>query len=351
MNQLWIAFITGLTTGGVSCVALQGGLLASVILDEEKEYLEDNKHKPAPKARPIILFLIAKLAAYTMLGFLLGFFGSFISLSPSFRGWLQILIGIFMVGLALNILNVHPIFRYFSIQPPKFIRKFIRKQTKNSGDLGAVFMGALTVLLPCAITQAMMLLAIASGSGLAGAAIMFSFILGTSPIFFVLGYTATRLSEKLQKNFLKIVAVLVILTAVFSIYTGTTLAGIGFPKIALKSDSAVSSNPVRNSSSQNSPNSKSAPIVNGKQQVTINLTNKGYEPATLHVKKGVPVAVKLVTNDTFGCIRGFVVPSLNIQKILPKTGEDSFEFTPTEPGTVDFTCTMGMYQGNFEVTD
>lgn len=350
MNQLWIAFITGLTTGGVSCVALQGGLLASVILDEEKEYLEDKKHKPAPKARPVILFLIAKLAAYTMLGFLLGFFGSFISLSPSFRGWLQILIGIFMVGLALNILNVHPIFRYFSIQPPKFIRKFIRKQTKNSGDLGAVFMGALTVLLPCAITQAMMLLAIASGSGLAGAAIMFSFILGTSPLFFILGYGAATLTEKWSNIFQKAVAVLVLFVAVFTIYTGTTLAGIQLPKIGLKaSDSNESSNVSGPTAGSGSSDSQKSPLVSGKQEVTINLTDKGYDPATIKIKKGIPVTVKLVTNDTFGCIRGFVVPSLNLQKILPKTGEDSFQFTPSDTGTIDFTCSMGMYKGSFEV--
>lgn len=357
MNQLIGAFVTGLLTGGLSCIALQGGLLASVILEEEKDYLDDKKNQAQPKARPVILFLMSKLVVYTILGFLLGFAGSFISLSPQMRGYFQILLGIFMFGIALNILNVHPIFRYFSLQPPKFIRKYIRKKSKNNGDLGAVFMGALTVFLPCAITQAMMLLAISSGSGLYGAAIMFSFILGTSPVFFVLGYTATRLSEKLQQNFLKIVAVLVIFTAVFSILTGATLAGIQLPKIGQKStesngnESSNVAGPKADSKSDNSSDSGSAPVSNGKQEVTIGLTDDGYSPATVKVKKGVPVVVKLVTNNTFGCIRAFVVPSLNIQKILPKTGEDSFEFTPNAAGEILFTCSMGMYYGKFVVTN
>ncbi|MDO8507442.1 MAG: sulfite exporter TauE/SafE family protein [bacterium] len=349
MNQLWIAFLTGLTTGGLSCVALQGGLLASVILDEEKEYLEDKKSKPAPKARPVILFLIAKLVAYTILGFLLGFFGSFISLSPAVRGWLQILIGIFMVGLALNILNVHPIFRYFSIQPPKFIRKFVRKQTKNSGDLGAIFMGALTVLLPCAITQAMMLLAISSGSGISGAAIMFSFVLGTSPLFFILGYTASTLTEKWSAIFQKVVAVLVLFVAVFTILTGTTLAGIS---LSLKNDdSSVAPCQGSNCPTSEGGNSSdsSAQTVNGVQEVTINLTDNGYQPDSIKLKKGVPTKVTLKTSGTLGCIRAFVVPSLNIQKVLPKTGTDSFEFTPDKTGTINFTCSMGMYKGEFVV--
>jgi hypothetical protein len=29
MNQIIVAFVTGLTTGGLSCLAVQGGLLAS----------------------------------------------------------------------------------------------------------------------------------------------------------------------------------------------------------------------------------------------------------------------------------------------------------------------------------
>lgn len=349
MNQLWIAFLTGLTTGGVSCVALQGGLLASVILDEEKEYLEDKKHVSAPKARPVLLFIVAKLFAYTILGFLLGFFGSFISLSPVFRGWLQILIGVFMVGLALNILKVHPIFRYFSIQPPAFIRRFIRKQTKNSGDLGAIFMGALTVLLPCAITQAMMLLAIASGSGVTGAAIMFSFILGTSPLFFILGYGATTLTEKWSNIFQRVVAVLVLFVAGFTIYTGTTLAGLN---ISLKNENK-SVDQCQGSqcptTEKNETNNADSQLVDGVQNVTINLTDEGYKPDTIKIKKGIPTKVVLKTNNTFGCVRTFVVPSLNIQKVLPKTGEDSFSFTPDKAGQISFTCSMGMYKGQFVV--
>lgn len=347
MNQLISAFFTGLFAGGLSCIALQGGLLASVILDEEKEYLENEKEKKkGPKVRPVILFLLAKLVAYTILGFLLGVFGSFISLTPVVRGWLQIFIGIFMIGVALNILNVHPIFRYFSLQPPKAIRKFIRKQTKNTGDLGAVFMGALTVLLPCAITQTMMLLAIASGKGITGAAIMFSFILGTSPLFFVLGVTTSTLTEKWSKYFQKIVAVLVIIVAILTITAGTTLAGIKFSLTKKESNCPGSECPTTQGNSKSENNSS---IQNGVQEVTINLTDNGYQPNEMKLKKDIPAKITLKTEDTYGCIRAFVIPSLNIQKILPKTGQDTVEFTPSNTGEINFTCSMGMYRGSFIV--
>jgi hypothetical protein len=37
MNQIFLAFITGLTTGGLSCFAVQGGLLAGVLAEQKKE--------------------------------------------------------------------------------------------------------------------------------------------------------------------------------------------------------------------------------------------------------------------------------------------------------------------------
>src|SRR5687768_10688701 len=127
-GQILIAFITGLTTGGLSCLAVQGGLLASSLAHQiERDYLElstqpkkRGKKSPPQKrtntALPILLFLLAKLVVYTLLGVLLGWAGSFITLSPVGRAFLMIAIGLFMVGNALRMFNVHPIFRYFNIE-------------------------------------------------------------------------------------------------------------------------------------------------------------------------------------------------------------------------------------------
>ena len=35
--DLWVIFLTGLTVGGLTCLAVQGGLLASVITSREEE--------------------------------------------------------------------------------------------------------------------------------------------------------------------------------------------------------------------------------------------------------------------------------------------------------------------------
>src|ERR1051325_8724134 len=60
LSQLAVAFITGLTTGGLSCLAVQGGLLASSLAHQiEQDYLEQaaqskkqrgKKNQPSPRA-------------------------------------------------------------------------------------------------------------------------------------------------------------------------------------------------------------------------------------------------------------------------------------------------------------
>src|SRR5215208_1985394 len=45
LSQLVVAFVTGLTTGGLSCLAVQGGLLASSLAHQiEQDYLEQAGH-------------------------------------------------------------------------------------------------------------------------------------------------------------------------------------------------------------------------------------------------------------------------------------------------------------------
>jgi sulfite exporter TauE/SafE len=152
--DLLVAFITGLTTGGLGCLAVQSGLLASTLAYQvEQDMLahssgETNKFKPHI-AQPIFLFLVAKLVAYTVLGFLLGAVGSALQLSPLMSAIMYIGIGVFMLGNGLRMLNVHPIFRYFVIEPPKFLTRFIRKRSKDGASLVTpLFMGTLTIFLP-----------------------------------------------------------------------------------------------------------------------------------------------------------------------------------------------------------
>ena len=47
MQPMWLAFLTGLATGGLSCLAVQGGLLASSIASSTQTVGEGPAEAPA----------------------------------------------------------------------------------------------------------------------------------------------------------------------------------------------------------------------------------------------------------------------------------------------------------------
>ena len=331
MSNIWLAFITGLTTGGFSCFAVQGGLLTSALATEEE--LEITRKQ---KAKALIIFLTSKVVAYTLLGFLLGFLGASLNISPRVQGWLQIFIGIYMLLTAARLLNLHPIFRYFVIQPPKSILRLLKNQTQAKSIFTPMILGAMTVLIPCGVTQAMILLALGSGNPVWGASIMLAFTLGTTPVFFAIGLAT---SEALKhKAFGILAAAFIFMIGFLSINSGQILRGSIH---TLQNYWSALTGVIEES--------KSAGLKDGFQEVTIDVKSNGYKANVNTLKVGVPVKLKLVTSDVKSCARAFTIPDLNYFKVLPVTGTETLEFTPTKIGKLTYTCSMGMYLGNFTV--
>jgi uncharacterized protein len=333
--DLFVAFFIGLTTGGLGCLAVQSGLLASTLAHQVEVDMQARSANPALKfkphiAQPILLFLLAKLAAYTLLGFFLGALGSLLQLTPTMSAIMYIGIAIFMVGNGLRMLNVHPIFRYFVIEPPSFLTRYIRRQSKSGTLLiTPLFMGTLTIFLPCGVTQAMMATALGTGSPLLGSVLMFSFILGTTPLFFTVSYFATRLGATVEKYFTRIVAVTMIILAMVSLDSGLNLLGspISFTR-------AISS--VKTTLGIGLPGEQAG--------FEIQVSEDGYSPVVLHLPANKPVTIHWVTENTQACSRSIVMPALDYAEILPPTGRVKMEIPPQEMGTIlRYTCSMGMY--------
>lgn len=340
--NLGAIFLTGLFTGGLTCLAVQGGLLAATVAEREEERLQEKAK--GGNAVPILAFLGAKLVAYTILGALLGWFGSLFQLSVTAQIVLQFAVVVFMVGTALNILDVHPIFRYFAIQPPRFLTKLVRKQSKSKDVFAPALLGAFTVFIPCGTTQAMMALAVTSGSPLKGALILFAFVLGTSPLFFILGYFATRLGDALHQKFMRFAAYAIILLAIFNLNNTIALTGSNFTleniwrgfwcTVSFCSDS---------------PGGVQAAGL-ATNEVTIAIESSGYNPNSITVKAGSQVTLHLQNNGGGGCTQAFTIPSLGVRKIVPIGSSDSLTFTaPSDPGQIPFMCSMGMFRGVINV--
>jgi len=341
--NLWVILLTGLTVGGLTCLAVQGGLLASVIAAREEEEIQEGINK-RNTVFPTLAFLFAKLIAYTALGFILGAFGGAIGISQTTQIIMQFIAGIYMIAVAMNLLNVHPIFRYAVIQLPRFMARKVRNQSKSKELFAPAFLGAMTIFIPCGTTLAMETLAISSANPFSGAAIMAVFVLGTMPLFFGVGWTTSVLGDNFRSKFLKVAAMAVLYLGITSVNGSLVAAGSPF-----NLQSITSKISFLNQNKADVNNLASVKVMDGVQNVDIEVTSGGYFPNVVTVKKGEPVKLNLKATDAYSCASAFRIPSLGVIKNLAPNEAASVEFTPHNAGKITFTCSMGMYNGVIEV--
>lgn len=338
--DLWVIFLTGLTVGGLSCLAVQGGLLASVIAAREEETVTGNSiKKHALYATGA--FLLSKYVAYVLLGFILGAFGGVLNIGGNVQTLMQLAAGIYMVAIALNLLNIHPIFRYVIIQPPRFLTRMVRNQSKSKDIFAPAILGAMTIFIPCGTTIGMEALAISSANPISGAAIMSAFTLGTVPLFFGIGFLTSILGEAFKLKFLKIAAVIILYLGITSI--NGSLVAFGAP-ITLESIGQTIAQTITVSPADTT--NRSVQIT---QNVTIDITSQGYSPNYIVVRKGEKVTITLNNKDAYSCAAAFRIPSLGIKKDVLPGQTHTFTFVPNSEGKIAFTCSMGMYRGVIEV--
>ncbi len=334
--NLWFVFLTGLTSGGVTCAAMQGGLLASTIANQKK--IKTVPGFGPDDWGPVAAFLSTKLVSHIILGALLGTLGSVITLSLGMQLFFQGLAALFMLASAMNLLEVHPIFRYLAFTPPQFARKLIKNNTITDRLFAPALLGVLTVLIPCGVTQAMEILAISSASPLSGALIMGSFVLGTAPMFVLIGLATARLSESWRTYFLRSAATLLILMSLYS-----------FNGILTAIDSPYSLGRIYTVLRTPTAPAITVPLEGGIQRATIDIVNSGYLPRKFVVKAGLPVELKVSSGEVYTCASAFTLKAFGINAYISPNTNQVFTFTPTKKGLYTFACSMGMYSGTMEV--
>lgn len=341
--NLWLIFLTGLFTGGISCMAVQGGLLASVIATQTTQTSTRKK-----TFLLVVFFLIGKIIAYTLLGMLLGFIGSYMQLTIPMRATLMVVASLFMLATAMNLLNVHPIFRFVLIQPPRFLTRLARRQSKQLDWFAPFIVGMLTIFLPCGTTQAMMAQALEFGNPFVSAGILFAFVLGTVPLFLLFGVFMQAASQMFTKYFAPIAATLVIILSLWNLYSAASIIGYdtkiraAFRPVYCE---LVFCDDLVGTGGQTQQPQQSATAT---PHITIHASN--YEIDNPYIKAGSTVTVTVTNINGAGCIQAFTIPQLRIQKIIPVGKEETITFTaPNEKGGLPFMCSMGMYRGTFIV--
>ena len=347
--NLWAVFLTGLTVGGLSCMAVQGGFLASVISTRSGV---GGSRLSALWATAT--FLLAKLVVYTILGFLLGFVGESLSLPIFAILSIQLVAGLYIVGIALNLLNVHSIFRRLIIQPPAFLRRAVRDQSKSDNLFAPAFLGFMTIFVPCGTTLSMQALAISTTSGVSGAGVMAAFTLGTFPLFLGLGVLTGGFS-KLSRKIAVVPAAILVYLGLSSVNGALVLAGspVTFGSIGgvARDLVAIAIDPTGADFGGQVKAAKASrvEIVDGVQVASIGVYASRYDPEYLEVQSGMPVRLDVTPRGGLGCTSVFIIPKLGISRPLQSSGTTSIAFTPEEPGALSWTCSMGMYSGTIKV--
>lgn len=359
--DLIAVLITGLVAGGISCAAVQGGLLAgliarqqaarSVVAAESKALVPQTggpssgevagdvqtwRSKLGDDLAPVGAFLAGKLVSHTVLGAALGALGGAVQLSLGLRTWLHIAAGLLIIAFGLAQLGV-PGFRRIVVQPPASWARLVHNRTRSQAAFAPALLGLAMVLLPCGVTLSVEALAMVSGSPWRGAAIMAVFVAGTSPLFAILGYAARKAAAVWHGRLVAATGVLIVATGLLALNSGLELAGSPLAASRLLQTMGTSTE------------HENTRLADGRQEVVVTATNGGYSPRDSKISAGIPTTLIVRANGVTGCARTFVFGGR--ETLLPQSGDTRIDLSIPTSGTLWFACGMGMYTGTITVTE
>lgn len=323
-----VLFIAGLLTS-IHCVGMCGGIMLSQTIKSES-------NSKIEAIKPSLLYNAGRVISYTILGGIIGAIGSVFSLSFKSKAVVQMIAGIFMIIMGLN-MSGFSLFRKFQIKLPVSFCKFKNK-------VGSPFIvGLLNGFMPCGPLQTMQIFALGTGSPVKGALSMFVFSLGTVPLMLTFGWLSGILSKGYTKKILKLSGVMIIVLGLIMGNRGLSILGINLNPVTAMALSKASG------AEGNNENVAKAVIQDGVQVINMTVSNKGFTPNAFYVQKGIPIKWIIDGKEINTCNNAIIIPSLNKEKKINK-GENILEFTP-DSKDVNFSCWMGMINGVIKVVD
>jgi sulfite exporter TauE/SafE len=311
-------------------MAVQGGLLTGFLVRRKEQRAETWRWSDA--TWPVMGFLVAKFVAYMLLGAGLGWLGARMQLPDTARLWLQAIAAVIVIIAGIRIWR--PSFLpWLNPAAPAWARRLVRRSSRMESMMAPAILGFLTILIPCGTTQAMEVAAISSGNAATGAAILGAFVIGTAPLFLLVGIISRGINL-FQHRLAWIAAVVVIFVGLSSL--NGVLVQIDSPLSAQNQLAAWRWALHGDDSASNGQLASTTPVIN--------VEPNGYTPNDVEVPAGKLINITLHTADNAGCTSVFRIPKLAISKTLPATGDTVVTATFTR-GRYTFTCGMGMYTG------
>ena len=328
-------FVVGLLTS-VHCIAMCGGINLSQCIPSGK----DDSGNGNSEVMPSLLYNTGRVVSYTVIGFLLGGIGMILTgwsetgIPLILQGILKIIAGLFMVIMGINMLGVIPVLRKLQIRlPNKLANKISRRKITEKRPF---FVGLLNGLMPCGPMQSMQIIALGSGNPVSGAFAMLMFSLGTVPLMLGFGSIVSALGKKYTKIVMRAGCILVVVLGLAMLSQGVSLSGINMNRTATLSENTEELNMAEISESGDV------------QYVSSELDFGSYPEITVY--SGIPVkwTINVPEEVINGCNYKMILSADVItHEFTP--GENVVEFTPGEPGSVQFTCWMGMINGKINI--
>ena len=215
------AFIIGLIASVSTCMAVVGGLVLSMSATFAKE---------GDKVRPAVLFHIGRLVSFFVLGGVIGALGSVFTLSTTLTFVLSLVVGVVMLILGINLLDVFHDAKRLQLSMPNVVTKHTRALATFNHTATPVLLGIATFFLPCGFTQSMQLYTLSTGSFMTGGLTMLVFALGTLPVLALISFSSVRIHGALQSSiFFKTAGLVIIAFAVFNVINSLVIFGLLSP--------------------------------------------------------------------------------------------------------------------------
>jgi sulfite exporter TauE/SafE len=327
----------GLATS-LHCVAMCGSLVLTYTVKDGAE------GGLVRRLAPHLVYHAAKIVSYMAVALVLGAIaflaGGALDLT-SFRDWVMVVAGAYMVLLGLGMSGYFPWLMRLSPRPPAFLTKALAKNRRRaiseSGSGHAGFITPLTFglfggLMPCAPLIGAQAAAMSSGSPLRGAMLMLGFGLGTAPLLLLFGLASGMLGSTFRRRMQYVAAAAVVLFGLVILNRGLMLVG---SPVTFDSMKAVAV-PSATGPDAGSSAASDVPLV---------IENVRFVPDTLAVPADRPVRLVVDRREDNSCSDQLAIPQLGILADLKPFAKTVVEVPATRAGAYTLTCGMGMMTG------
>ncbi len=215
------AIIIGVIASLSTCMAVVGGLVLSMSATFAKE---------GDATKPQILFHVGRIISFFILGGLIGAIGSAFTLNTQATFILDLIIGIVMLILGLNLLDIFHWSKKLQPAMPKFLSRRALGVSKLNHRLTPFLVGIATFFLPCGFTQAMQVYTLSTGNFMKGGLTMLAFALGTLPVLALVSFSSFNIKNSPKAGvFFKTAGLIVIMFALFNLINSLVIIGFISP--------------------------------------------------------------------------------------------------------------------------